>query len=99
MDLKSAVGNPGPQWEDFSGHWSRLGNAGPRPGSSGADWAPPQDLPTEWAAADVSCQKIWQKYVGKEYQKNVSRRCAKRNAKKYVKKNIEKYDQLHTKNM
>ena len=81
-ELQIAVGSAGPQQRapDCSAQrrtstgelWSGLGHAGPHPGTSRA----------EWAAPDLSCQKICQKmcqkYVRKECQKICQKKCQKK---------------------
>ena len=115
MDLQSAVGSAGPQQRapDCSGQrrtstgqlWSGLGNAGPHPGSSRA----------EWAAPDLSCQKICQKICQKrmseemseemsedmseemsddmsiETSDNMSEKNVRRNVRRYVKRYVRRY--------
>ena len=49
------------------GLWSGLGNAGPHPGTSRA----------EWAAPDLSCQKICQKMCQKNVRKECQKKCQK----------------------
>ena len=64
---------------DCSGHrrtspgglWSGVGNAGPHPGGSGADWATPG------LTSQKVCQKICQKYVRQECQKICQKKCQK----------------------
>ena len=89
-ELQIAVGSAGPQQRapDCSGQRrtssaglrSGLGNAGPHPGSSRA----------EWAAPDLSCQKICQIYVRNMSEKNV-RRYVTKNVRRYVNRNVRKY--------
>ena len=70
MDLQIAVGSAGPQGQrrtSTGGLWSGLGNAGPHPGTSRA----------EWAAPDLSCQKICQKSARQECQKICQKKCRK----------------------
>ena len=81
-ELQIAVGSAGPQEPapDCSGQrrastggpWSRLGSAGPQPGGSGAEWAAP-DL-----SSQKMCQKICQKYVRQECQKECQKICQKK---------------------
>ena len=78
-ELQIAVGSAGPQPRapDCSGQRrtspgelpSGLGNAGPHPGSSRADWAAP-DL-----SCQKICQKICQKYVSQECPKICQKKC------------------------
>ena len=90
MDLQSAVGSAGPQQRapDCSRQrrtstgelWSGLGNAGPRPGSSGADWATP-DLTR--GAPERSGQRrtsAARRYV---------RRCDRNMSEKSVRRNVD----------
>ena len=69
---RGALERTGQRRTSAGGLWSGLGNAGPHPGTSRA----------EWAAPDLSCQKICQKmcqkYVRKECQKICQKKCQKK---------------------
>ena len=99
MDLQSAVGSAGPQQRapDCSGQrrastgelWSGLGNAGPDPGSSGADWATP-DLTRQTRMSEDMSEALPDD-MSIETSDNMSEKNARRYARRYVKRFDSRY--------
>ena len=99
MDLQNAVGSAGPQQQapDCSGQRrtstgecsSGLGNAGPQPGSSGADWATPdltRGRPERTGQRRTSAAR---RYV-RRCVRNMSEKNVRKNVRRYVKRNVRK---------
>ena len=99
-ELQIAVGSAGPQPRapDCSGQrrtstggpWSGLGNAGPQPGGSGADWATP-DLtrgPPKRSGQRRASAARW--YV-RSCVRNMSEKNVRKNVRRYVRRNVRKY--------
>ena len=96
MDLQSAVGSAGPQQRapDCSGQrrtstgelWSGLGNAGPHPRSSGADWVTP-DLTR--GAPERSGQR--RTSAARRYVRRCVRNMSEKNVRRYVRRYVKRY--------
>ena len=92
-ELQIAMGSAGPQQgipdhrASPRGLWSGLGNAGPHPGGSGAEWAAP-DL-TRGAPERSGQQRtsISRRYV-KRYVRNTSDKNVRRNIRRYIKRYV-----------
>ena len=87
---RTSTGERTGQRRTSTGLWSGLGNAGPQPGSSGADWATPgltQGPPERSGQRRTSAAR---RYV-RRCVRNMSEKNVRKNVRRYVKRNVRKY--------
>ena len=70
--------------------WSGLGNAGPQPGSSGADWATPDLTPGPSERSGQRRTSAARRYV-RRCVRNMSEKNVRKNVRRYVRRNVRKY--------
>ena len=72
------------------GLWSGLGNAGPQPGGSGADWATPDLTRGPPERNGQRRTSVARRYV-RRCVRNMSEKNVRKNVRRYVRRNVRKY--------
>ena len=87
---RGALERTGQRWTSPGELWSGLGNAGPQPGGSGADWATPDLTRGPPERSGQRRTSAARRYV-RRYVRRCARNMSERNVRRYVRRNVRRY--------